>query len=809
MTDYSLWEVILNGDSPTPTRVVDGVVQAVAPTTVEQRFAKKNESKARGNLLMSLLDMNQLKFNTHKEAKSLMEAIEKRFGGNKEIKKIYEAEVKSPSSTSPNTQNIAFVSSQNTNSTNDSVSAVTSVSVASTKVTVFALPNMDNLSDAVIYSFFASRSNSPQLDNDDLKHIDVDDLKEMDLKWQIAMLTMRARRFLQRTRRNLGANRTTSIGFDMSKCDGIGSYDWSFQADEEPINYALMAFTSSSSSSSDNEAFCPIIEDWVSDSEGESEGVPMPTQKKPSFVQTSKHVKTPKTSIKPVEHLTHVENLRKDIPKSRGHKHSWNRKACFVFKSVNLLIKDCDYYKKKMVQKPVWNHEMRVNHQNSARMTHPHSKKRVVPIAVLTRGYDAFGRNPKGRKITSKGKIRTGKLDFDDVYFVKELKLNLSSVSQMYDKKNNVLFTDTECVVLSFDFKLPYENHVMLRVPRENNMYNFCGMKGIKREFSVARTLQHNRVAERKNRTLIEAARTMLADSLLHIPFWADVVNIACYVQNRVLVTKPHNKTPYELLLGKFDGKADEGFLVAYSVSSKAFRAFNCRTRIIQETLHINFLENQPNVEGNGPTWLFDIDTLTQSMNYQPVAAGNQPNSSVGIQGNFNPGKVGKETVSTQQYVLLPLWSTSLKDPQNSDADATFDDKENDTNSFNAAGPFDNVVSFTFEIGGKSSFVDPYQYPDDPNMHALEDIVYSDDEKDVGVEAAFSNLETSITVSPIPTTRVHKDHHVTQIIGFEDPNYPDKVYKVVKALSGLHQAPRAWFETLANYLLENGFQMGK
>ncbi|GJY47714.1 putative ribonuclease H-like domain-containing protein [Tanacetum coccineum] len=141
-------------------------------------------------------------------------------------------------------------------------------------------------------------------------------------------------------------------------------------------------------------------------------------------------------------------------------------------------------------------------------------------------------------------------------------------------------------------------------------MNQFCGIKGIKREFSNARTPQQNGVAERKNRTLIEAARTMLADSLLPIPFWAEAVNTACYVQNRVLVTKPHNKTPYELLigrtpiisfmrpfgcpvtilntydhLGKFDGKADEGFLVGYSINSKAFRVFNSRTRKVEENL--------------------------------------------------------------------------------------------------------------------------------------------------------------------------------------------------------------------------------
>nr|GEW69679.1 retrovirus-related Pol polyprotein from transposon TNT 1-94 [Tanacetum cinerariifolium] len=270
-------------------------------------------------------------------------------------------------------------------------------------------------------------------------------------------------------------------------------------------------------------------------------------------------------------------------------------------------------------------------------------------------GYVAFSGNPKGGKIIGKGKIKTSKLDFDDVYFVKELKFNLFSVSQMCDKKNIVLFTDTECVVLSSEFKLPDENHVLLRVPRENNMYNvdlknivpsgdltclfakatFDKMKGIKRECSVARTLQHNGVVERKNRTLIKAARTMLTDLLLPIPFWVEAVNTACYVQNRVLVTKPHNQTPYELLLGRtpsigfmrpfgclvtilntldplmFDGKADEGFLVGYSVNSKAFRVFTSRTRIVQETLHINFLENQPNVTGSGLKWLFNIDTLT------------------------------------------------------------------------------------------------------------------------------------------------------------------------------------------------------
>nr|GFA16977.1 hypothetical protein [Tanacetum cinerariifolium] len=308
MTDYSLWEVILNGDSPVPTRIVEGVIQPVAPTTAEQKLARKNELKARDTLLMALPDKHQLKFNSHKDAKTLMEAIETRFRGNTETKKdqktllkqylkIYEAEVKHSTSTDNTTQNLAFVSSSNTDSTTELVSAAASVSVVSAKILVSSLPNVDSLSNAVIYSFFSSQSTSPRLDNEDLKQIDVDNLEEMDLRWQMAMLTMRARRFLQKTGQNLRENRPTSMGFDMSKVecynyhmkghfarecrspnvsrrngvvepqrrtvpvetstsnalvsqyDGVRSYDWSYQAEEEPANFALMAFSSSSSSS--------------------------------------------------------------------------------------------------------------------------------------------------------------------------------------------------------------------------------------------------------------------------------------------------------------------------------------------------------------------------------------------------------------------------------------------------------------------------------------------------------------------------------------------------------------------------------
>ncbi|GJU73358.1 hypothetical protein Tco_1264763 [Tanacetum coccineum] len=239
-------------------------------------------------------------------------------------------------------------------------------------------------------------------------------------------------------------------------------------------------------------------------------------------------------------------------------------------------------------------------------------------------------------------------------------------------------------------------------------MNQFCEMKGIKREFSVARTPQQNGVAERKNRTLIEAARTMLVDSKLPTTFWAEAVNTACYVLNRVLVIKPHNKTPYELIrgrpplidfmkpfgcpvtilntrdhLGKFDGKADEGYFVRYYVVSKAIRVFNKRTRIVEETLNIIFLENTTNVKGNGPDWLFDVDSLSISMNYVPVAAGNKTNGIAGTKDNIVAGQAQKEKEPEQEYILIPLCTTDpliSQGPKDCEGDAGMKPTEVDEN---------------------------------------------------------------------------------------------------------------------------------
>ncbi|GJZ17240.1 putative ribonuclease H-like domain-containing protein, partial [Tanacetum coccineum] len=763
-------------------------------------------------------------------------------------------------------------------------------------------------------------------------------------------------------------------------------------ADEEEYVFSELITSKVKTSKSKTKSVSePLIEDWISGSEDENETKFKSKQRKPSFakiefVKSNEHVKTSRESVKKVENNKQAKYPRKNSQGPRGNQRNWNNlmtqklgsnfefknKACYECGSFNHLIKDCDFYEKKMVEKTVWNNARRVNHQNSQRMTHPHPKGNFVPKAVLMKsgiktlntagqnfskaavsvntarpintayprptvnsartasnvlnkahthvrrpfnksttnknsnlkekvntvkgnvtttgpkavvsdnkgnegnphlelqekgvidsgcsrhmtgnksylsdyeeidvgfvGFVAFGGNPKGGRITSKGKISTGKLDFEDVYFVKELKFNLFSVLQMCDKKNSVLFTNTKCVVLSPDFKLLDENHVLLRVPRKDNMYsgdlkNIVPSGGLTCLFAKVTldesNLWHTRLGHINFKTLNKLVRGNLVRGLPSKIFENHHTYIACQKGKKhkascttrlVLVIKPHNKTPYELLLGrkpalsfmrpfgcpvtilntldhlgKFDGKADERFFIGYSTNSKAYRVFNSRTRIAKENLHVKFSEETPNIAVNGPNWLFDIDALTISMNYKSVVARNQTNGNAGTKENIDAGQDGKNIVPDQKYILLPLLtsdpllSKSSKDSPDdgfkplgeeekidSEHQENEDSKvpntqeprinqEKDTN-VNTTNNINTINSTISAADIDNNVVDEnivYGCIDDPNMPNLEEIVYSNDDEEVGAEADMNNLATNVPVCLIPTTRVHKDHLLEQII---------------------------------------------
>ncbi|GJY57566.1 ribonuclease H-like domain-containing protein [Tanacetum coccineum] len=306
-TNYTLWEVIMNGDAPAiASASTEG---PIPPKTFEQKLARKNELKAKSILLLAIPNEYMLKFHGIKDAKSLWEAIKNRFEGNKESKKMQKTILKqtyenfaassqegldkSLRSLPSAWNNIALImrnkfdldTLNNTSSTNEAVNTANDVFAASSQ----GQASFATYADDVMFSIFANQSNSPQLDNEDLEQIDTDDLKEMDLKSHVAMLTMRMKRFIKKTRRNMNFNGKETVGFDKTKVecynchrrghftrecralrnqgnrngdntrrvvqvetpanalviqDGICGYDWSFQAEEDHTNFALMAYTS-------------------------------------------------------------------------------------------------------------------------------------------------------------------------------------------------------------------------------------------------------------------------------------------------------------------------------------------------------------------------------------------------------------------------------------------------------------------------------------------------------------------------------------------------------------------------------------
>ncbi|GJY47578.1 putative ribonuclease H-like domain-containing protein [Tanacetum coccineum] len=691
----------------------------------------------------------------------------------------------------------------------------------------------------------------------------------------------------------------------------------------------------------------PLIEDWISNSKNENEIEFKSRQRKPSsakvkFVKSNEHMKSPRESVKKVENYKQAEYPRKNsqsprvlmksglktlntarqnssratisVSTARPINTAYLRPIVNSARPVSNVFNRAHSHVRRPFNKYTTNKNNNFNEKvNTVKenvttvgpkaVGNPHqdlkdkgvidsgcsrhmtgNKSYLTDYEEIDGGFVAFGGNSKGGIITRKGKIRTGKLDFEAVYFVKELKFNLFSVSQMCDKNNSVLFTDTECVVLSPDFKLTDESHVLLKVPRKDNMYS----------------VDLKNVIPQGGLTCLFEKATSDESNLWHRRPGHDTLPIAKHSEYSTL-----------------------------ELGSK-------------------FSKETPNITGNGPNWLFDINALTKSMNYKTVVAGNQTNGNAGTKEKIDLGKAGKKIVPDQEYIQLPLLT--------SDPSLSKSSKDSLNSRFKPSGEEDKIDVEHPENEDKDNAIDEnivYGCIDDLNMPNLEEIVYSDDDEEVGAEANKNNLATTMPVNPIPTTRVYKDHPLKQIIGdisvpqtkrmtksvtehgnpsitrpkldrsyarrtsavqittgldfdglphgkraigtkwvyknkkdergivirnkarlvaqgytqeegidydevfalvarieairlflayasfknfvvyqmdvksaflygkieeevyiyqpswFEDPEFPDKVYKVEKALYGLHQAPRAWYKTLSTYLLDNGFQRGQ
>ncbi|GKC09767.1 putative ribonuclease H-like domain-containing protein, partial [Tanacetum coccineum] len=696
---------------------------------------------------------------------------------------VYEPEFKGMSSSSSSTQNIAFVSSSNNNtcSTNKAVNTAHGVSTTSTQVNAANSTNINNLSDVVIY--FVTQPNSPQFVHEDLPQTHPNDMEEMDLRWQMSILTIvgRSPKWSATTATRgdilLGSVELQEIKTTRSRKAQEGVLPVGISTSTALV-YVMVLWIMS-----DEFVNKPVVENCKAMSSKEEPKLVRPGIVKKEFVKSKQQEKTARKIVK------QVEQHRKNTHSLRGNQRNWNNimspklgsnfemfnKACYVCGSFDNL-QDQGVIDSGCSRHMTWNMSYLTNYEE------------------IDGGYVAFGGNPKGGKITG-----------------------------IKDETNGILKS----------FITGIENLVDHKVK--------CSYNSSKMELL------------RGDRTLIEAARTMLADSKLPTTFWAEAVNTACYVQNRVLVVKPHNKTPYKL----FHGTQSNGF--------------------------------------------------------------------VGTKASDNAGQARKETEPVKDYIFLPLWTADP--PYSQDSKSSHDDgfkpssdngkkvnedlrknsesknqeKEDNysTNTVNTAST--NEVN---AVSRKTSIKLPF----DPNMPALDDyniFDFSRNDEDDGAEADKNNLDITIQVSPILTTIIYKDHPLVsdwdlqsvlkqkrcqeepkkvihalkvkldkgyarraftiqvtrsldfrgmyqwkRVIGsnglflayalfkdfvvyqmdvksaflygkieeevyvcqpprFEDPDFLDRVYKVEKALYGLHQAPRAWYETLSTYMLDNGFQRGK
>nr|GEU90195.1 ribonuclease H-like domain-containing protein [Tanacetum cinerariifolium] len=428
-----------------------------------------------------------------------------------------------------------------------------------------------------------------------LVQIHEDDSEKIDLKWQLALLSMRTRKFFQKTGRKITIIGSDTAGYDKSKVECFNCHK---------LGYFAREFRQSRNQDSRNK----------------------------NQDSSKRTVDVEETASKA---MVAIDGVSFDWSYMADDKVPTNMALMDFLDSED----NCNYHQKERVVS--WNNYTMVNYNYSTKKAHLSAHRNMASRTVLIKtGLRPLNTvrpvntaHPKPTVYSARPMpkvVNTARPNSVVVNTVRANQVNAVKAS-----------TYTECVVLSLDFKLLNESQVLLRVLRKNNMYN------------------------------------------------VDLKNVA----------------PSGDHLDKFDGKADEGYFVGYSVSNKAFRVFNSRTRIVKETMHMTFLENKPNVARSGQTWLFDINTLTKSMNYKPVIAGNQSNGSAGKEEK----KDAKDLVNEDNEVL------STEEPR------VNQEKDVNVNSTN-------------------------------NINTVKEINYSDDDEDVGAEADMTNLDSNIPVSPILTT---------------------------------------------------------
>ncbi|GJT32535.1 putative ribonuclease H-like domain-containing protein [Tanacetum coccineum] len=878
-----------------------GIETKVPPKTAKALLQRQRERKDKSILLLVIIDEYQLRFHGIKDAKSLWAAIKSRFGGNVESKKMQKTVLKQQF------ENFSVSDIEGLDKAYDRFQKLISL----LEVHGAAVPNED-VNQNFLRALSSSWNNVALImrNQDGIDDLDIDDLYnnlkvfEADIKGfdktKVECFNCHRRGHFAKGNDN-----------DLIVQVGLG-YDWSYIAQDEPTEFALMAYTSNSSGSDTEVQSCfkncvKTYEKLQKQFDEQRQTLSKANLEIIAYQLGLESVEAHQISSKDKTGLGYEDQLNEnDSSGSELFNSVFNSRSSDGDdnKINDRFKKDKGYHAVPLpltgnymppladlsftglddsVYRPTTNKtsasmsqvETWISQSSNTSVEMPRVKY-VRPSEVIFEDWvsdddeDNFQSNdlqetdkPSFKKIKVNGVNTAGQIA---VSAVKEM-LGVSAVKAFAG---------------SLD-----ASQVLHRVPRQSNMYSF-DLKNIVPSGDL---------------TCLFAKATIDESKLWHRRLFYVNFKIMNKLVKGNLVRDP---------LGKFDGKAEEGFLVGYSVNSKAFRVFNSQTRKVEENIHVNFLENKPNVAGKGPNLLFDIDSLTNSMNYQPVTAGNQTNKNAGPQeanGNtglkqsVDAGQSEEKNVSTQQYIVFPLWSSISSSYKSSDENDTTDSyaekeatKQSDavrkefeaqcnrelfqgmatkasiTNNFNTVSTPVNAASASRTsndavpssvplVQNTGIFGSAYDYEDLDTYNSP----YAD--QVIGAEADFNNIEPSTIVSPIPSTRVHSIHPKDQIIrdprsaiqtraqvlddeswieamqerrdasvqGFrrlvaqeykqeEGIDY-DKVFAPVARIEairisikslqggespyGLHQAPRAWYETLSTYLLDNGFYRGQ
>ncbi|GJX32698.1 putative ribonuclease H-like domain-containing protein [Tanacetum coccineum] len=998
--DYTLWEIIENGNAPIVTKTVDGKEIVIPPTSVKEKAQRRAiKNRFRGNTATKKTKKNLLKQQYENFVASSSEVIEQTYErlqklisqlkmhgevipqewtmhtivwrNKPEIETLsldglfnnlndYESEVKGTSSSFTNSHNVAFLSSSSTNSATRAVHTAQGVNTASTQGAIDSSTTIENLSDAMIHSFFASQPKGSWT------WLTKKELGLISPRWSVSTATRE-----DTLQRSTWHPRIKTAG-TRSLPDGLD------QAEEGPTNFALMAYSLTSSSSStksevSNDSKCcssclecvkdlkeqneqlvkdlrttrisavsyktglesvearllvfkknksvyeedikllkreiylrdleitklkrklklaskekdkimdkckiglgynaipppytrnfmppksdlvypslddfvdvnesvsesvvekptiktnepetsrkengaPIIEDWVSDSDEENvpkvktvEMFNKPSFAKINFVKSTEQVKSPrKTSVDKNRqtHLRSLEEQKKQEPTDTGVNNAGPMK--------NVINNAYSTARRPFNKITAANNNNFTKKVNTVKGTRVNTAR---PKAVLSAVKGNKGNDVKASACwvwRPKHKV----LDHGNPQQDLKNKGVIDSGCSRHMTGNRSYLTDYEEINGGFvhfgDFKLTDESQVLLKVPRKDNMYNVdlknvVPQGGLTCLFAKATPDQSNLWHKRLGHVNFKTTNKLVKGNLVR--------GIENLIDLRVKVIRFDNGTEFKnRVMNQFCEMKGRKPALSF------MRPFGCPVTILNTIDHL----------GSGPNWLFDIDALTNSMNYKPVVAGNQSNGNAGTKACDDAGKARMETVPGKDYILLPMWPADplfsqnskespdagfkpsreeekidTEDPGNeneasgkdSEVPSTEEPREdqrvnqeldasiNSTNNINTASDGNNTnnvnaVSSTVNAAvTKVNAVDPktnIELLSDPNMPELEDIVYSDDDEDVGAEADMNNLDAFMPVSPIPTTRIHKDHLVDQIIG--DLNSAPQTRRMTKNL---------------------------